>query len=199
MAGWDTVGLRRSYEAATMVTARRERLDAEIATMAADSEFAPVVTRLGCLRGISVLTGFGLAVEIGDWHRFTGNTIGSFVGLTPSEHSSGQSRSQGGVVKTGNAHARRLLVEAAWHHRSAYRPGKTMLDRWKHASPAAQARGDAGNRRLIGSGLSTCGVEYGVPSIVVMDVTRYTIRLIIDRDGIGASLYDSRIGVCQSG
>ena len=40
--------------------------------------------RLGCLRGIGTLTGFALAVEIGDWHRFTGNTIGSFVGLVPS-------------------------------------------------------------------------------------------------------------------
>ena len=57
--------------------------------MAADSEFTPVVRRLGCLRGVGTLTGFALAVEIGDWHRFTGNTIGSFVGLVPSEHSSG--------------------------------------------------------------------------------------------------------------
>jgi transposase len=48
--------------------------------------------RLGCLRGISTLTGFALAVEIGDWHRFTGNTIGSFGGLVPSEHSPGQTR-----------------------------------------------------------------------------------------------------------
>lgn len=94
------------------------------------------------------MTGFALAVEIGDWSRFTGKTIGSFVGLTPSEHSSGQSRSQGPIAKTGNSHARRLLVEAAWHHRPAYRPGKTMLDRWKLAPAAARARGDAGNRRL---------------------------------------------------
>ena len=44
-----------------------------------------MVRRLGCLRGVSTLTGFALAVEIGEWHRFTGNTIGSFVGLVPSE------------------------------------------------------------------------------------------------------------------
>jgi hypothetical protein len=66
------------------VRARRERLDLAIAAMAADCEFTPVVHRLGCLRGISMLTGFALAVEIGDWHRFTRNTIGSFVGLVPS-------------------------------------------------------------------------------------------------------------------
>jgi transposase len=150
-AGWPAAtrsAFDSCYETVTMVTGRRERLDAEIAAMAADSEFTPVVQRLGCLRGISVLTGFGLAVEIGDWSRFTGKSIGSFVGLTPSEHSSGQSRAQGGIAKTGNSHARRLLVEAAWHHRPDYRPGKTMLDRWKQASPQATARGDAGNRRL---------------------------------------------------
>ena len=81
-------------------------------------------------------------------HRFSGNSIGSFVGLVPSEHSSGASRVQGSITKTGNTHARRLLVEAAWHHRATYRPGKTMRDRWELAPPAARARGDAGNRRL---------------------------------------------------
>ena len=107
-----------------------------------------MVRRLGCLRGVATLTGFALAVEIGDWHRFTGNSIGSFVGLVPSEHSSGNSRSQGPITKTGNGHVRRLLIEAAWHHRSRYRPGKTMRDRWDLASPAARARGDEGNHRL---------------------------------------------------
>ena len=136
------------YETVVVTTARRNRLDAEIAAMAADSEFTPVVRRLGCLRGVSTLTGFALAVEIGDWTRFSGASIGAFVGLTPSEHSSGASRSLGSITKTGNGHARRLLVEAAWHHRSAYRPGKTMQDRWALAPVAAQVRGDAGNRRL---------------------------------------------------
>ncbi|WP_404825142.1 transposase [Propionibacterium acidifaciens] len=64
---------------------------------------------------VSTLTGFGLAVEIGDWTRFTGNSIGSYLGLVPSENSSGQSRALGPITKTGNGHARRLLVEAAWH------------------------------------------------------------------------------------
>jgi transposase len=106
---------------------RRDRLDAAIEQMASDSEFTPVVQRLACLRGISTLTAFGLAVEIGDWHRFTGSSIGAYVGLVPTENSSGDSRSQGSITKTGNGHARRLLVEAAWHHRKTYRiPGKTM-------------------------------------------------------------------------
>lgn len=138
------------YDAVLSVTARRNRLDEAITLMAGDSEFTPLVHRLGCLRGISTLTGFALAVELGDWHRFTGNSIGAFVGLVPSEHSSGTTRAQGPITKTGNTHARRLLVEAAWHHRARYAPGKTMRDRWELASPAARARGDAGNRRLHG-------------------------------------------------
>ena len=136
------------YDAALMLKARRDRLDAEIQALAADSEYLALVRRLGCLRGISTLTGFALAVELGDWHRFTGRTIASFVGLVPSEHSSGTSRAQGPITKTGNRHVRRLLVEAAWHHRTHYRPGKALRARWALAPAEARARGDLGNRRL---------------------------------------------------
>jgi transposase len=136
------------YETVLATKARRDRLDVAIEEMAADSEFTPVVRRLGCLRGISTLTGFALAVEIGDWHRFSGNSIGSFVGLIPAEYSSGSSRTLGPITKTGNGHARRLLVEASWHHRPRYRVGKIMRDRWDLAPAAARARGDQGNRRL---------------------------------------------------
>ncbi len=95
------------------------------------------------------MTGFALAVEVGEWDRFTGSTIGAYLGLVPTEHSSGGSRSQGSITKTGNTHARRLLVEAAWHHRKTYRnPGVIMLSRWAAAPPAARTRGHEGNHRL---------------------------------------------------
>jgi transposase len=142
------VAFDADYDTVLATAARRDRLDRAIEALAADSEFTALVRRLGCLRGIGTLTGFALAVEIGDWHRFTGATIGSFVGLTPSEFSSGASRAQGPITKTGNTHVRRLLVEAAWHHRARYVAGKTMRDRWDLATPAARARGDEGNRRL---------------------------------------------------
>src|SRR5699024_7330907 len=77
------------YEAVLAMEARRGRLDEAITVMATSPQYAPLIHRLGCLRGVSTLTGFGLAVEIGDWHRFTGNSIGAYVGLVPSEHSSG--------------------------------------------------------------------------------------------------------------
>ena len=138
-------GLQLAYDTAldAMVAGvhRRDRLDEAIVAMAADSEFTPVVTRLGCLRGVSTLTAFGLAVEIGDWHRLTGRSIGAYLGLVPCEYSSGATRVQGGVTKTGNGHARRLLVEAAWHHRSPYRPRRDLRRRWDAATrPHAGSR-----------------------------------------------------------
>ena len=81
------------------------------------------------------MTAFSLAVEIGDWDRFTGASIGAYLGLVPSEHSSGASRSQGPITKTGNSHVRRLLVEAAWHHRKTYRPGVVLRRRWECGHP----------------------------------------------------------------
>src|SRR5436190_1527888 len=77
---------------------RRDRLDRAIETLAVDSIFTPVVTRLGCLRGVSTLTAFGLAAEIGDWGRLTGRSIGAYLGLVPTEYSSGSTRVQGGVT-----------------------------------------------------------------------------------------------------
>jgi transposase len=145
-------GLQDAYDAALeavlLTTARRDRLDTAIEAMAAHSEFTPVLQRMGCLRGIATPTGFALAVEVGDFNRFTGATIGAYLGLVPTESSSGQSRSQGSITKTGNGHARRLLVEAAWQHRSRYRPGITLRNRWAAAPPAAKARGHQGNQRL---------------------------------------------------
>jgi transposase len=143
------VAFDSAYDAVIAVQDRRDRLDEEISVMAADSEFTGVVNRLGCLRGISTLTGFGLAVEIGDWSRLDGRRIGSYLGLVPLESSSGRSRSQGGLTRTGNSHARRLLVEAAWHHRTHYTPSSpTLRSRWQLAGREARERGHQGNLRL---------------------------------------------------
>jgi transposase len=149
---FDTAGLQLAYDAAfdAMVCGvhRRDRLDEAIVGLAADSEFALVVRRLGCLRGVSTLAAFGLAVEIGDWSRLTGRSIGAYLGLVPTEYSSGATCTQGGLTKIGNGHARRLLVEAAWHHRAPYRPSRDLRRRWDGATAAARARGLAANHRL---------------------------------------------------
>ena len=135
-------------EAVEFAMARRDRLDDAITAMAADSEFTDLTRRLSCLRGISTLTGFALAVEIGDWHRFTGNNIGAYLGLVPSEHSTGSSRRLGAITKTGNSHVRRLLIESAWHHRPTYRVGPTLRARWELAPEPVRVRAHAGNLRL---------------------------------------------------
>lgn len=137
------------YDAVLTIEARRDRLDREICEYAAACEYTGVVKRLGCLRGVSTYTAFSLAVEIGDWTRLDGRRIGSYLGLVPTENSSGQSRSQGGLTRTGNAHARRLLIEAAWHHRPHYnRNSPALRERWEAASLAARERGHQGNLRL---------------------------------------------------
>jgi transposase len=96
---------------------RRDTLDKAISELAATPPYLDVVERLVCLRGVSTLTAFALTVELGDWHRFRPQSLGPFLGLTPSEHSSGERRRQGGITKAGNSHVRRLLIEAAWHQR----------------------------------------------------------------------------------
>src|SRR4051812_9390369 len=143
-----TAAYEADLEALALTLARRRRLDEQIAAMAQASEFTAVTRRLCCLRGISTLTGFALAVEIGDWSRFTGASIGAYLGLVTSETSTGQSRRQGGITKTGNSHVRRLLVEAAWQHAPAYRVGPTLQARWAQAPAAARVRGHVGNQRL---------------------------------------------------
>jgi transposase len=144
-----TAAYDSTLETVLLTADRRDRLDAAILELAADPAWAPLVGRLSCLRGVSTLTAFSLAVEVGDWTRFTGSSIGAFLGLVPTECSSGASRSQGSITKAGNTHARRLLVEAAWHHKKPYRtPSATMRARWERAPAAARARGHAGNVRL---------------------------------------------------
>ena len=138
-----------SFDAVLAATAARDRLDEQILDVAASPRFADPVNRLGCLRGISALTGLALTVEIGDWSRFTGSSIGAYVGLVPREYSTGTSRVQGSITKAGNTHARRLLIEAAWHHRKSYSTsGPSLRARWAKVDPALRARGHAGNRRL---------------------------------------------------
>ena len=82
----------------------------------------PQVGRLRCLRGIDTLTAVGLCAEIGDFERFArAEQLMSYLGLVPCENTTGQQRRLGSITKTGSGHARRLLVEAAWHYRAATR------------------------------------------------------------------------------
>jgi len=109
---------------------RRDALERQMAALVPDSPWAQTIGRLRCLRGIDTLTALGLAAEIGDFERFPRPAqLMSFLGLVPSEHSSGSQRGQGAITKSGSEHARRLLVEAAWHYRRAPRRGTELARR----------------------------------------------------------------------
>jgi transposase len=129
---------------------RRDALDKAITELAGAPPYADVVERLVCLRGVSTLTAFALTVELGDWHRFRPTSLGPFLGLTPSENSSGERRRQGAITKAGNSHARRLLVEAAWHQRRPPRLSVTLERRRTGKSLAVRAQADRSARRLHG-------------------------------------------------
>jgi len=133
------IAYEEAVAAVESVRARRDALDAAIAEEAAREPWATTVGRLACLRGVSTLTAFGLAAEIGDWQRFDGRSIGAYLGLVPSESSSGERRRQGSITKAGNSHARRLLVEAAWQQRRPISRPSRELARGKRSTVAAVA------------------------------------------------------------
>jgi transposase len=136
------------YGTVLQAKTRRDALDAAIVELAAEPPFAEIVGRLCCLRGVSTLTALGLTVELGDWARFRPQSLGPFLGLTPSENSTGEKRRLGAITKTGNTHARRLLVEAAWHQRRPLRVSATLEQRRKGQPAAVRARADQSGRRL---------------------------------------------------
>jgi transposase len=150
---FDSPVLQFTYQAdveqAELLAAHLKRIDQRVAAVAKDCQYTPVIDALMCLRGIQVTTAFGLAVEIGDWTRFTGSSIGSYLGLVPSEQSSGQSRHQGPITKAGSKYARKLLIEAAWQHQRPYsRPGERLLRQLDLVAPATRIRALEGNHRL---------------------------------------------------
>ena len=103
---------------------RRESLERQMTALVPDSPWATEVARLRCLRGIDTLTALGLCAEIGDFDRFRRpGQLMSYLGLVPSENTTGDKRRLGSITKSGSQHARRLLVEAAWHYRRPPRVG----------------------------------------------------------------------------
>jgi transposase len=109
---------------------RRDALEKMIGELIGASPWAETVARLRCLRGIDTLSAAGLCAEIGDFERFErAGQLMSYLGVVPSEDSSGERRRQGSITKSGSRHARRLLVEAAWHYRRAPAKGQALQRR----------------------------------------------------------------------
>jgi transposase len=109
----------------------------------------PRVQRLRCFRGIDDLTALTIAAELGDPRRFpSAPRTMAFVGLVPSEHSSGPRQARGAITKTGNAHLRRVLVEAAWHYRHRPFVGSALRRRQSGAPAAVVAQAWTAQQRL---------------------------------------------------
>lgn len=104
-------------------------LDAELEQIARTEPWSDPVRWLCAFRGIGYRTALGLLAEIGDWRRFGHpRELAAYLGLVPSEYSSGDQRHRGHITKTGNQHARRLLIEAAWHYQHVPRRARPDSD-----------------------------------------------------------------------
>ena len=101
-----------------VLIARRDRIEAELEQLAGESIFAQPIARLRCLRGINTLSALGICAEVGQFERFDHpDSLAAYLGIVPSENTTGQQRRLGSITKAGSPHARRLLVEAAQHYR----------------------------------------------------------------------------------
>ena len=123
------------------IDAQIAALDRQLEQVAASPPWCDPVRWLCCFRGISTLTALALLAEIGDFRRFaSARELMSFLGLTVSEYSSGERRQRGSITKTGNRHARRLLVEAAWHYQHPPRLSARLRSSGQLVPPEALAR-----------------------------------------------------------
>ncbi len=140
--------------------ARRDRLSGQIGELLPSWPMAPLVTALQAMRGVALLAAVTLVAEIGDFRRFANpRQLMAYLGLVPSERSSGKKVTRGRITKAGNGHARRVLVEGAWTYRMQARVSPVLHARldglprevreigWK-----AQVRLCARYRRLAAKG-----------------------------------------------
>jgi transposase len=129
-----------------MIETQLRQLDVQLDRIAQDDRWRPGVRVLTSFRGIATLTALSLLAEIGDFRRFgAARELMRYLGLTPSEYSSGESQHRGHITKAGPVHARRLLIEAAWHYRHPPR----LTERQRENANAARRDGQGELAPLI--------------------------------------------------
>ena len=117
--------------------ARRRSLELHMEDIGREPRYAEPVAWLRCFQGIDTITALTLVAELHDFRRFRSPArLMAYLGLVPSEYSSGQRQQRGGITRTGNRHVRRLLIEAAWHYRHKPRVGQALARR-RHGQPAS--------------------------------------------------------------
>jgi len=169
-------------------TTRLENLDKEVELLAESEEYKEIVGLLSCFHGIKTLTAITIVTEIFEFGRFESpRHLMSYLGLTPSEASSGEKQRKGSITKAGNKRVRRLLNEAAWHYRHRYVPS-TVLKKRREGQPkwaieiadAAGRRLTKRHRHLINNGKMPCksniAIARELAGFIWFMVTQYQAR-----------------------
>jgi transposase len=129
------IALQEYIEAANECTGRVARLSEQIRLAVEEWRMAPMVKALQALRGVSLICATVTVAELGDLSRFQNpKELMAYLGLVPSEHSSGETIRRGGITKTGNGHARRVLVEGAWTYKHHARITPPLIKRQRDLS-----------------------------------------------------------------
>jgi transposase len=137
--------------AVAQATSRVARLTKDIAELVEQWSLKPLVEALQALRGVQLVSAVVLAAEIGDFRRFpTPSSLMAYLGLVPSEHSSGEKTRRGRITKCGNGHARRILVESAWAYRFRPALSRSIRQRNEGLPPETQATAWKAQQRLHG-------------------------------------------------
>jgi transposase len=129
--------------------ARKRSLELHLEDLSREPRYAEAVGWLRCFRGIDTITAITLIAELHDFRRFRSpSALMAYLGLVPSEYSSGPRHQRGGITRTGNRHVRRLLIEAAWHYRHKPRVGEKLAARRHGQPPHIIALADKAQARL---------------------------------------------------
>lgn len=170
---------------------RCNQLDEVLKEAVSGWTLSPLVYALQALRGIKLTAAVTLVAEIGDLHRFDSpKQLMAWLGLVPAEHSSGRRIKRGEITRSGNAAARTMLIESAWHYRFPAREGRSLMERngdiperiraiaWK-----AQVRLCARFRRLAASGKQTVKVVTAIARELagfIWDIARHTPAIAVE-------------------
>jgi transposase len=133
---------------------RMKTLEGKLEIAVSKDPYREPVAWLRCLRGIDTVTAVTIVAELHDFRRFhSPRELMAYLGLVPSEHSSGEGHRRGSITKAGNSHVRRVLIEASWHYRHPYRVGAALKERRKgqpaHVVTIADKAGQRLNRRFF--------------------------------------------------
>ena len=165
--------LRDYLNALEAATERVAELTRDIEELIAQSTLAPLAIALQAMRGIATISAVIIAAEIGDLRRFrTAKAFMAFVGLVPSESSSGQRTQRGSITKTGNRHVRRILVEAAWHAFRAAQTSKALRARRAKVSDPVARIAEKAQRRLARKFYRLVYEKGKSPQVAVVAVAR---------------------------